>query len=220
MERTSKIKDLTGQKFGRLTAVRPTMERKRGYVVWECHCDCGNTAFVPSGWLLSGSLQSCGCLKRERVGVKNLTGQKFGKLTVVRAADQGQKNRYKVWECKCDCGNTVFVESRLLVNGTTKSCGCLSKAEDLTGQKFGRLTAVRKSENQAGKSKRTAWVCQCDCGNLCQVNATNLKSGRTRSCGCLRSEKMQTQNPQRSGRDSIYDFTSAMAQTATPSCGK
>lgn len=206
MEKTNKMKDLSGQKFDRLTAVRPTGERKRGYVVWECRCDCGNTVFVPSGWLLSGGVKSCGCLKSERAGVKNLAGQKFGKLTVVRAADQDRKNRYKVWECKCDCGNTVFVESRLLVNGATKSCGCLSKAEDLTGQRFGKLVVRRKAGTR--KSRAAIWECQCDCGNLRQVNATNLKSGRTRSCGCLRIEKMQTQNPRKSGRNSIYDFAS------------
>lgn len=69
--------DIAGQKFGRLTAVRPTGERKRGYVVWECRCDCGNTKSVLRGNLVSGNTKSCGCLSREskrsRTGSKEVT---------------------------------------------------------------------------------------------------------------------------------------------------
>ena len=40
--------DLTGKRFGLLTAIAPTEERKNGYTVWRCRCDCGGEAFVPS----------------------------------------------------------------------------------------------------------------------------------------------------------------------------
>ena len=71
--------DIAGQKFGRLTAIRPTEERKHGSVVWECkcNCECGNTKFVPRGSLISGCTRSCGCLnrksKRSRAGSKEVT---------------------------------------------------------------------------------------------------------------------------------------------------
>ena len=58
--------------------------------------------------------------------ISDLAGQRFGRLLVVRATDQRNNNKV-VWECKCDCGNTVYIKSTLLKNGTTKSCGCLRK---------------------------------------------------------------------------------------------
>lgn len=59
------MKDLTGDRFGRLVALRPTAERRGSFVVWECECDCGNIARVPSGQLNQGNTRSCGCLARE-----------------------------------------------------------------------------------------------------------------------------------------------------------
>lgn len=62
----------------------------------------------------------------------------------------------------------------------------MPKLIDLTGQRFGRLTAVEK----AGKNNRkgTLWKCKCDCGNEVTVLAINLKQGRTTSCGCFQKE--------------------------------
>lgn len=65
--------NLVGQKFGRLTAIRPTDERENitGSVIWECHCDCGNTTFVSSTALTSGNTTSCGCYKKDVIS-KNM----------------------------------------------------------------------------------------------------------------------------------------------------
>ena len=62
----------------------------------------------------------------------------------------------------------------------------MRKANDLTGQKFGRLTAVEK----AGKyrDRHILWLCECECGNTCQVPSNVLKKGEVRSCGCLLRE--------------------------------
>lgn len=59
------IRDLTGQRFGRLTVIRATDQRYRRNVVNECLCNCGNTCFVMSRDLLSGHVTSCGCRQRE-----------------------------------------------------------------------------------------------------------------------------------------------------------
>lgn len=56
--------DLTGKKFRKLTAIRPTSERKWGLVVWECICDCGNITTAVSNHLVRESVGSCGCLKK------------------------------------------------------------------------------------------------------------------------------------------------------------
>jgi len=55
--------------------------------------------------------------------------------------------------------------------------------KDITGQRFGRLVAVKV----AGRIRRKfAWECACDCGNTIRVVGTNLRSGNTKSCGCSR----------------------------------
>ena len=66
---------------------------------------------------------------------------------------------------------------------------------DLTNKRFGRLIAL--SPAYCGKSNNVFWHCQCDCGNLCIVNSQNLKSGKTKSCGCLRTHRCIERNKAR-----------------------
>lgn len=132
---------------------------------------------------------------------EDLTGQKFGYLTVIRRATESEwprkSGRHARWLCKCDCGTLKFVSSNKLKDGSTISCGCKKRTaerqnhyipnqfyyEDLTGQKFGRLTVLHLEEQ---KGKNYIWLCKCDCGNLTKVSSSNLRSGHTKSCGCLR----------------------------------
>ena len=65
-------KDLAGQRFGMLTAVEPTEERRYGSVVWRCRCDCGNEKFVAAGNLVSGGVKSCGCRRDIKTEVRKI----------------------------------------------------------------------------------------------------------------------------------------------------
>jgi len=187
-------KDISGQRFGRLVALRPTEERKNGLVVWECRCDCGETAYVLGINLVKGRTESCGCLHKESAGqnsIKDLTSQRFGKLVALRPTEE-RSGGYIVWECKCDCGETAYVMSRSLVKGNTKSCGCLRKEnvgrnnlKDLTGKRFGRLVALRHAEER--RNGFVMWECLCDCGKTVFVRSNKLTSGQTKSCGCTRA---------------------------------
>ncbi len=67
--------DVTGQRFGRLTAVAPTEERRQNYVVWLCRCDCGSEALVSMKQLRQGHTHSCGCLYHE---ARVETGHRMG----------------------------------------------------------------------------------------------------------------------------------------------
>lgn len=58
----AKSKDITGQRFGRLVAIRPARKR-RGHRTWLCKCDCGNSSIVRFGHLIDGGTRSCGCRK-------------------------------------------------------------------------------------------------------------------------------------------------------------
>lgn len=121
--------------------------------------------------------------------VEDLRGRKFGKLTVIERAPN-KKDGSTQWYCRCDCGNKNLVVAigTNLRSGHKKSCGCISKAIDLTGQKYGRLTVINRAENKT--SKEVKWNCKCDCGNpkLITVSSTNLRKGNTKSCGCLSRE--------------------------------
>ena len=63
-----RIKDITGQRFGKLTAIKRTGKKKNNSQVWECKCDCGNICEVSEGNLQSRATNSCGCLLNKSRG--------------------------------------------------------------------------------------------------------------------------------------------------------
>lgn len=116
----SKLEDLTGKKFGRLTPVRYEIEKGRTY--WICDCECGHQARVLPSDLKHSRVMSCGCYRRERSKKIDLVGQKFGDLTVVE--DVGLDHRSNVvWLCRCDCGKEKKVLGTNLIRGVIRGCG-------------------------------------------------------------------------------------------------
>ncbi len=111
---------------------------------------------------------------------KDLTGQRFFWLTVIRKFDDPNSKEVK-WLCKCDCGNEVVVTAANLKSGNTKSCGCYYRSErlraNIIGKQFGFLTAIKRINSKDV-------LCKCLCGNEIVVSYSNLTSGNTRSCGC------------------------------------
>ena len=129
--------DLTGRRFGRWTVICRDGYSSNGHVNWNCVCDCGNRGYVDSSRLLHGISCSCGCYQKDRSReslLHDLTGQVFGKLTVIRLANY-QSSKGTKWTCKCECGRFVDVAATSLVNGLSKSCGCVcSHGEDTIKQ--------------------------------------------------------------------------------------
>lgn len=125
--------------------------------------------------------------------LKDLTGKKFGRLTVLgRATDKDYVKPH--WICRCDCGNTKIIYGYSLTSGTTQSCGCLSKEiiskvtlKDLSGQKFGKLTVLERDMTITGKGHHAKWICKCDCGNIISVGQQALTKQGQISCGCAKS---------------------------------
>lgn len=123
----------------------------------------------------------------------NLVGQRFGQL-IVKERIEETSGRYCQWLCVCDCGNEVVYNTRHLRRGAITNCGCVPSpnakrgpvAENLTGNKYGKLTALYQVESKNG---RTRWMCRCDCGTEKVVAARDLKYGNTKSCGCARYRK-------------------------------
>ncbi len=188
-----KFEDLTGQKFGRLKVIKqlPSAITPKGQKVriWECECECGTIVPIRGGHLKSGHTISCGCYLEEhkyKIKVKNIIGEKFGRLTIVKYLGSS------FWECLCDCGNITRVHTGSL-DGHTRSCGCLSnekrmernkkRLDNLEGKKYGMLEVIKISHIDSVRG--ACWVCKCDCGNEAVVHASNLKKGSVKSCGCL-----------------------------------
>lgn len=76
--------------------------------------------------------------------VNDLTGKRFGMLTVLGIDDRGTRKTY--WMCQCDCGNVKSVRSDSLQNGAIKSCGCLKKKQDamnLTSNHSHKMSGTR-----------------------------------------------------------------------------
>lgn len=178
------IKDLSGLRYGYLLVLGHTKD-KSGFR-WECQCDCGNTTYVRTDSLHSGTTKSCGCLNRLNIKI----GTIFGRLTVISNTDKLTKHGKTLWLCVCSCGEKVEVTGSNLIKGTSRSCGCSRKdtirqmrVKDLTNQRFGRLTVLFVVYSSSGK--RVSWRCVCDCGRETTVSSTSLVSGNTQSCGCL-----------------------------------
>ena len=90
------------------------------HVKWSCRCDCGRRRIARGEELRSGRVHSCGCDKVKRP-YEDLTGQQFGKLTVLKRAGNS-KCGHPQWLCRCECGNEKIVRGSHLRSGDTTSC--------------------------------------------------------------------------------------------------
>lgn len=136
------LKNEIGNTYGYLTVVERVPNNKENRAMWRCKCKCGNETIVLGKHLRSGNTKSCGCYQKERAiesnmerGGGDLTGQRFGKLTVLKFSrwitqKSGKNNR--MWLCKCDCGNVCEVLHEYLRCGDTSSCGCINSVGNMT----------------------------------------------------------------------------------------
>ena len=189
MEKVKRPKIGIGYQVGRLTVKEPTDQRKSGYTVWRCQCACGNEMLLDTRSLQRGAIRDCGCVSVVGPGQRDISGMRFGKLIAVAPVGVN-KDENVVWHCKCDCGGEVDAPLPQLRSGYRKSCGCLSRPplEKLEGKRFHQLTV----QEYAGKKNGAHyWKCRCDCGNMTTVRQDFLKSGKTKSCGCLAGEQLK-----------------------------
>ena len=149
--------DETGKRYGKLTVIQFNGVNKNGLELWQCHCDCGkDRAVLGTSLRRRKGTKSCGCLlgqcnPTERVSArKDETGNKYGRLTVIKF--NGMHNKQASWQCQCGCGGTVVVTGHSLRGGNTKSCGCINKEGNPTHGLF--YHPIYKSY-QAAKSRCT-----------------------------------------------------------------
>lgn len=77
---SGKMCDISGERFGRLVAIRPVGKDKIGAHIWECVCDCGNIHHVNITQLHNHHVTSCGCYQREMASKHNGAGTRLYKV--------------------------------------------------------------------------------------------------------------------------------------------
>ena len=98
-----KVKDLTGQRFGRLTVIKRVKNNKYGKAMWLCQCECGNTKEIYSYSLTSGKSKSCGCLHKELVTKQvkqQWQNEEFRQMHSEKAKEQWQKEEFREMHIK------------------------------------------------------------------------------------------------------------------------
>lgn len=130
--------------------------------------------------------------------IRNLSGQRFGRLVVLERDITKPIGTGKpvYWLCKCDCGNIKSVRMDKLLKNDVRSCGCLSQEartarflHDLAGKRFGKLEVIKRDTSAPkGTAKPAYWICKCDCGSMVSIRADHLVNNTTRSCGCINSK--------------------------------
>lgn len=175
-----------GSRIGCLTVDHATDERRSGYTVWQCSCDCGGEILLDTRCLQRGTVTDCGCITKVKPGQRDLTDLRFGRLVCMEPTEQRSPDGGVIWRCRCDCGRECLAAGRQLLSGYKKSCGCWGHPpqKEYVGSRFGRLTVIGYAGKKDGMHR---WKCRCDCGNETTVGQTLLQSGKTKSCGCLQA---------------------------------
>jgi hypothetical protein len=167
VRRNKAVKTMVGDVYGRLTVIERLpnyVSPKKGTIfsAWKCRCSCGNEAAPVLGISLhAGSAKSCGCLKREinrRSGLAaliDLTGRRFGKLTVTRRTKTQSCKKAK-WLCECDCGTEVIVSGTSMVSENTLSCGCARENRE-TLRSAGRRIKTRANGAKRRSAHKSAY---------------------------------------------------------------
>lgn len=168
-----------GDKFNSLTIIEKSDARAATdkSIMYRCKCDCGNFTDVPSSKLRSGHTKSCGCLKHR---IKDLTGLKKDRLTVIRFVELNKSGTY--WLVKCDCGNEKLMNSNTILSKSVKSCGCFntevrketinSRTKKFEGTSISMISSDKKNKNNKSGTKgvsfckeKNKWVAQISVKN-------------------------------------------------------
>ncbi|HEC66507.1 MAG TPA: HNH endonuclease [bacterium] len=126
-----------------------------------------------------------------------LDGKRFGQLMVLARTVCPKTNRM-AWLCECSCGAMKVILQQSLLSGRSRSCGCgISNSTShrlekkiRKGSQFGKLKVLIKEKQD--KWGNWLYKCQCACGKIHLVKGTDLRCGKTKSCGCGQKESVTT----------------------------
>lgn len=115
-------------------------------------------------------------------------GEKLGLFSFLGVSDVRQRSGRVLWRMRCECGEVRDMPPDRALRAVGHCGAQVHRIDDLTGSRFGRLMVLAC----VGKnSKRDAlWSCRCDCGSFVAVSSQGMKSGKTSSCGCLKTQNL------------------------------
>lgn len=117
--------DLQGRTFGQLTVLgRAETENGGNGVQWLCRCTCGRECIVSATLLACGRKTSCGKCQKRNAAIRDITNQRFGRLTALYHTDERDAKGNVIWHCRCDCGTELDVSYNVLAYSHIRSCGC------------------------------------------------------------------------------------------------
>lgn len=135
----------------------------------------------------------------------DLTGNKYGRLTVLGDDGTRTKSGKVLWHCFCECGNTTYVRADHLRNGLVVSCGCLNEEKkherfkDLTNTETDNFKVIDRAYS---KNQRVYWNCICKyCGNRIELQSNQIE--RYFSCGCKHNRSTKERMAEISNPESL-----------------
>ena len=192
-------KDLSGLKIEEWDILYPVnSHEERTNIIQEnqnylCKCSCGKEEILSRNTLVSQRKKSCG-------HKYDLIGKKFNRLLVIKKDYKKSKYSGINWICLCDCGRYTSVSTTNLLSRRVVSCGCYrdervkeSNCKDITGEKFGKLTALYNTWIMSKNKQGYIWHFKCDCGNEKDIPISKVLSSQTSSCGCYLKSKGEYQ---------------------------
>lgn len=140
---------------------------------------------------------------------QSFVGKKFGSGIVIEQCKKPPhlKRGGKYWVVRCKCGNTSIVDTSTLKK-RWKTCGC---PENLLEKRFHKGIVISFKENIKG---RRIWNLKCDCGNFYFARTESLKSGNTKSCGCLNDRYGKIHHKYKGHEDLSGDYWSKLRRGA------
>lgn len=132
----------------------------------------------------------------KRVREKDMIGNKYGRLTVIRATTVDDLIKYgkpvsrRQWLCLCECGNECVVTTGNL-KGTTTSCGCLKKdsmtKDDIkAGMMYGNIEILYKTDRKTS-NRSSCFMCKCHgCGEMVEISRDSLIKGASTCASCAK----------------------------------
>lgn len=118
----------TGDKFHKLTFIKVLGKTDIGTNSGAFRCDCGKETVARIAEVRSGHTKSCGCStwkERSQKSSSDIVGKKYGRLTVLSLCERPDNRKYRLCNCKCECGNTLKIRIARMLSGELQSCGCL-----------------------------------------------------------------------------------------------
>jgi hypothetical protein len=166
--------NLINRRFDKLVVINRVENNKHGGTCWLCKCDCGKEKIISANNLLGGGSKSCGYHRLS----KDLVGEKFGHLIVLKRENNSTNKRRTIWLCRCICGKEKSIRGDSLRKGDTLSCGCLHPRKPHTDPTTPKIS-----------SAKSVWRASYKDGNLTFEEFYNISQQLCYYCGAVPSNK-------------------------------